>query len=198
MLTTILNNLQKLQKNRPDAYFESEKSNQVLKGFNHIQTLGNGFISYSHSGTTQNLTANTWTNLLNDGEGFNTTRDTFAPKGVTKLLDISTGFLDLTQLSVGDVVLVRNDYTITPSIDNALLEFRYEVESINGVFTLPKSLGRMDTGAGVEYRYGLDLDYIYIGSEIVKNTPIKLQIRVSEDSVVKNGGTIVHVLKLMT
>ena len=85
---------------------------------------GNGFIDYNNTGAPITLVANTWTTITNDGLGLSTNK-AYAPKGVTELMDVSTGAFDFTELEKGDGVYIRNDFTVVPSTNNALVEVRY-------------------------------------------------------------------------
>ena len=63
-------------------------------------------------------------------------------------MDNTTGYLDTSELNIGDTILVRNDFTITPQSNNANLEFRYELGSGQGLYFLEKTMPRLDLGSG--------------------------------------------------
>lgn len=156
----------------------------------------NGFIDYNDTATTSTpiiLPIDTWTTMTNDGLGA-FSNDNYAPNGVTELLNVSTGAIDIAELPLGSAILIRNDYTVTPSANNALLMFRY---SLGGPFpyTLEKTVGRLDAGSGIPYRFSLNSDYIYAGDENTRNSPIVLQIKLSAAGTVVNTGTVIQVLK---
>ena len=91
----------------------------------------NGFIDYNDAGTSTtpiSLVSGTWTTVTNDGLGAFTNKN-YPPEGVTELMDTSTGAFDPTELSFGDTMLIRNDFTITPSTNNTLVELRYHLGS---------------------------------------------------------------------
>ena len=100
------------------------KLNEVIASTNTQQ----GFIDYNDTSTTTTpltLLNDVWTNIPNDGLGAFTNK-TYAPTGVTELMDTSTGAIDTSELVLGDTILIRNDFQVTPSTNNALLELRYQ------------------------------------------------------------------------
>jgi len=157
---------------------------------------GNGFIDYNDTSTTASplaLLADTWTTIPNDGQGAFTNKN-FAPEGVTELMD-SQGRIDPTQLSLGDDFITRNDFRVSPNVNNALLEFRYELGSGAGLYQLETNIGRLDDGSGKYYRFSLTTDYIYMGDENTLNNPILLQVRLSTDGTLINAGSVIKVFK---
>ena len=154
---------------------------------------GIGFIDYNDASGSFTLSANTWTDLPNDGAGAFTNKS-YAPDGVTELMDSSTGYIDATQTKLGDVLLIRNDFTITPTTNNALLEFRYALGSGVGSYTLPTIIGRLDSGSGTPYRFTLRADKIYMGDDNTRLNPIKLQVRLSSNAAVTNAGTVITLI----
>jgi hypothetical protein len=154
---------------------------------------GIGFIDYNDASGSFTISANTWTDLPNDGAGAYTNK-TYAPDGVTELMDSSTGYIDPTQTTLGDVLLVRNDFTVNPNTNNALLEFRYSLGGGAGAYTLPTIIGRLDSGSGTDYRFTLRADKIYMGDDNTRLNPIKLQVRLSANATVTNAGTVITLI----
>jgi hypothetical protein len=140
------------------------------------------------------LSANTWTDIPNDGLGAFTNL-TYLPDGITNLLDVSTGYLDLSELELGDSVLIRNDFVVTPNQNRANLNFRYELGAGLGVYTLDYFVGRLDSGAGDEYRYNLYTHLIYLGDDNTRLNPIKLQLNLSKNGSFVNNGSAIQILK---
>jgi hypothetical protein len=140
------------------------------------------------------LVADTWTTLTNDGLGAFTNK-VFRPEDKDELLDTSTGYIDPTGLRLGDVLLVRNDYTVNPDTNNQLLEFRYVLGTGGGEYTLEASVRRLDAGSQVDYRQSLRVDYIYMGDDNTRNNPIKLQVRTSGAGSVVNNGSVIHLIR---
>ena len=154
-----------------------------------------GFIDYNDTSTSTtpiNLLANTWTDIPNDGLGAFTNKQ-FAPAGVDELMDTSTGYIDPTSLALGATLFIRNDYTIIPTTNNARQEFRYVLGTGGGEYTLEKTLGRLDSGAGNPYRSSLETDLIYMGDANTRDNPIKLQVKMSTDATLTNAGSVIVV-----
>ena len=102
----------------------------------------------------------------------------YKPAGVTELMDVSTGAIDPTELSLGDSILIRNDYVVNPATNNSLLEFRYSLGTGAGAYVLEKTVGRLDDGSGRDYRQSVSTDLIYMGdTEHKLTTLLLLQVR---------------------
>ncbi len=159
--------------------------------------IKNGFADYNDSSTSTTpvtLLANTWTDIPNDGLGSFTNLKSL-PFGVNQLMDTSTGYIDPTQLFIGDTIFIRNDYTITPSVNNSLLKFRYELGTGAGIYQLETIKGRLDSGSGVGYRLALKPDLIYMGDSNTKDNYIKIQVNLENDGTLENAGTVIQVIK---
>jgi hypothetical protein len=153
-----------------------------------------GFMDYNDTTGSISLTANTWTDIPNNGLGAFTNK-TYKPDGVTELMDVATGYIDVTELNLGESILIRNDYTVNPNTNNSLLEFRYELGTGAGTYTLEKIKGRLDSGSNQDYRFSLEPDLIYMGDTNTRNNPIKLQIRLSTNGTLTNAGSVIQLLK---
>lgn len=160
-----------------------------------IPTRVNGFGDYNDTTTGSTpitLSANTWTTITNDGAGAFTNLS-YLPTGVTQLMDTSTGSFDFSELALGDVVMIRNDFTVTPSTNNALLELRYQLGNGGGLYTLTTIIGRLDSGSGQPYRYSLVPQMIYMGDTNTRDNPVTLQLRLSSNGSVTNAGSAIGV-----
>ena len=158
---------------------------------------GNGIADYNDTSTSASpiaLVANTWTTIPNDGQG-SFTNLAYLPDGVTTLMDTSTGAFDFSQLSLGDNCFIRNDFTINPNINNSLLSLRYELGSGGGVYTLETIMGRLDSGSNQDYRFSLTPQMIYMGDTNTKDSPIKLQVKLSTNGTLVNAGTSIGVVR---
>ena len=160
----------------PDEYQVIDANNvevtidEIVVGINKIVACANaqvgaqnppsagGFMDYNDTSTTStpiNLSADTWTTIPNDGLGAFTNK-TYRPDGNSiELIDTATGSIDTTGLSLGDTILIRNDFTVVPNTNNASLLFRYQLGSGANSYTLEKRLGRLDEGSGSPYRFSL-------------------------------------------
>lgn len=154
----------------------------------------NGFIDYNDTTGNVSLIANTWTTVPNNGLGA-FTNTSFPPTGVTQLMDTSTGAIDTNQLSLGDTIIIRNDFKINPGTNNALLEFRYQLGAGAGLYTLETNIGRLDSGSGQDYRSALKSDLIYMGDDNTRLNPIVLQVKLSTNGTLLNAGSVIQVIK---
>ena len=159
-----------------------------------IDFVGSGFsglVDYNDSATSVtpiDLTAGTWTELTNDGLG-PFTNTTYATDKYPILS--GTGKLDISNVPLGSFLIIRPDYTITPSSNNASLEFRYTLGTGGSAYTLEKNEGRLDLGAGIPYRRALEAHFIYVGDTNTKDNPITLQVKLSSAGSVVNAGLAV-------
>ena len=156
--------------------------------------LTSGWIDYNDTTGDVAMLADTWTTIPNNGAG-PFSNATYRPSGVNQLLDTSTGAIDVSQLSLGDFILIRNDFTVTPTINNSALEFRYTLGAGLGAYTLEQSLGRLDRGSGVPYRFSLRIDSIYMGDTNTRDNPIGLQVKCSSAATLNNAGLVIEVVK---
>ena len=118
-----------------------------------------GFIDYNDTSTGISplvLVGNVWTPIPNNGLGAFTNKN-YKPSGITELMDTSTGKIDPTEIPLGSTILVRNDYTVTPNTNNALLEFRYTLGGGGGAYTLEKIIGRLDSGSVLVVRWSMQV-----------------------------------------
>ena len=153
-----------------------------------------GWIDYNDTTGDVPMLADTWTTIPNNGAG-PYSNSTYPPSGVNQLLNTSTGAIDVSGLSLGDFILIRNDFTVTPTINNSSLEFRYTLGAGLGAYTLEQSLGRLDRGSGVPYRFALRIDSIYMGDTNTRDNPIGLQVKCSSDATLNNAGLVIEVVK---
>ena len=158
---------------------------------------GQGFIDYNDTSTTATplvLSSDVWTTIPNDGLG-SFSNDTYKPDGVTELMNVASGAIDPTELTLGDTMLIRNDFVVTPGTNNTLLEFRYTLGTGGGSYTLEKIIGRLDSGSGQPYRFSLATDLIYLGDLNTRDNPIILQAKLSANGTLINAGSAIQVLK---
>lgn len=155
---------------------------------------GQGFIDYNDTTGSVSLTENTWTTIPNNGEG-SFTNKAYKPEGVTEFMDVSTGAIDASEVDLGDTIVVRNDFTVNPNTNNALLKFRYSLGTGGSAYTLETTIARLDNGSGVDYRFSLKPDLIYMGDSNTKDNPISLQVKLSAAGTLINSGSVIQLLK---
>lgn len=154
----------------------------------------NGFVDYNNASATVALTPDVWVQLPNDTVGA-FTNENYPPIGFVSLMDPATGKIDPTDLDLGDFLVIRNDFEITPSSNNAAVEFQYTLGSGAGSYTLTQQLGRLDRGSGIPYRFSLRTDMIYMGDTNTRDNPIGLEVRCTAAATVSNAGIAIGVVK---
>jgi len=152
-----------------------------------------GFMDYNDATGAVALVADTWTTIDNDGAG-SFTLSTYKPDGVTDLVNVANGALDFSGLALGEALLIRNDFTIVPSVNNVYLQFRYNLGTGGGAYSLDRQLGSMSNGAGISYRHVFET-YIYMGDSNTRDNPGVLQVNVSEASTFTNAGSVIHLFR---
>jgi len=156
---------------------------------------GNGLVDYNDAATAVtpiSLTADTWTTLTNDGLGL-FTNTAYAPSGSLPMI-AGTGQIDVSRLPLGSWVVIRPDYTVTPSSNNSSLEFRYQLGTGAGSYTLEVTEGRLDLGAGIPYRRALNAHFVYLGDANTRDNDISLQVKLSGSGSVVNAGVAIGVV----
>lgn len=180
-----------------------EDSNTVLycNGVDWIEVGGGGsstrkqgFIDYNDTTGSISLVANTWTTIPNNGQGA-FSNDSYRPDSVTEFMDVATGAIDVSELELGDSIIIRNDYQVNPNTNNALLEFRYSLGGGGNEYVLSTTKGRLDDGSGKNYRFNLGTDLIYMGDTNTKDNPIFLQVRLSTNGTLLNAGSVIQLIK---
>ena len=161
---------------------------------NLVSESAGGFMDYNDTTGDVSLTADTWVQIPNDGLGAFTNK-TYKPSSVTEFMDVSDGSIDVSELVLGDTVLIRNDFTITPQTNNTLLKFRYSLGTGGSVYTLETILGRLDAGSGIPYRFSLEPDLIYMGDLNTKDSPIKLEVNLSGNGTLNNAGSVIQLMR---
>ena len=150
-----------------------------------------GFVDYNNASGDVSLTSETWTDVPNDTLG-SFTNVNYIPSNVTSLIDDSTGYLDFTELELGQEISVRNDFTITPNTNNALLQVRYVLGTGAGEYALLFWSERLDSGSGIDYQRVITFP-IYMGDTNTRDNPGKLQVKLSTPGTLNNSGSYISV-----
>lgn len=148
-----------------------------------------GFIDYNDTTGDVELSADTWTDVPNDGQG-EFSNSTYKPTGVNSLMDTSTGYLDFSELNLGSELIIRNDFTVTPQTNNALLEVRYLLGQGAGEYPLLFWSERLDNGSGIGYQR-VPIFAIYMGDLNTQGGVGKLQVKLSADGTLNNSGSYI-------
>ena len=158
--------------------------------FNYAQAKM-GFVDYNDASGDVSLTADTWTDVPNDTLG-SFTNTTYLSPNLTTLIDDSTGYLDFTELDLGQEVSIRNDFIVTPNTNNALLQVRYVLGTGAGEYALLFWSERLDSGSGIDYQRVITFP-IYMGDTNTRDNPGKLQINLSAPGTLNNNGSYISV-----
>ena len=153
-----------------------------------------GFIDYNDNTGEIDLTSDTWTDVPNNGAGAFTNK-AYAPNGITELLDVSTGYLDFTELELGDSIQVRIDFKVNPNINNATLECRYVLGNGGGEYALTVFEKRLDRGSGIDYDANKGSFLIYMGDDNTRLNAGKLQVKLSSNGKLTNAGVAIQIFK---
>lgn len=156
----------------------------MLNGQLNLAQKGGGWADYNN-GPPQAVLAGVWTQLTNNGLGA-LTNTAFLPKGVTKLWDTGTNMLDFSGLRVGDIVRLRSDLHVVPTVNNAYFHIRVWFLG-DGGWALDKREARMDEGAGITYPLIEDLRF-YIGSESMRTSGARIEVQCGCDVEVQVNG----------
>ena len=151
-----------------------------------------GWIDYNDTSAAVSLTADTWTDIPNNGAGAFSNRSPLPlAGGITDLVDTNTGYLDFSNFKIGDYVLIRHDFFVTPSTNNSTLQFRYFVGQTGQEYPLNLSIPRLDRGSGIPYQE-VGLFYIYIGDENTRLGGARLQVNLSTSGSLNNNGMVIQ------
>ncbi len=157
-----------------------------------------GFIDYNDtttSATPLSMTDGAWVQLTNDGLGAFTNKS-YPPDGVTELMSTPGGALDFSELSLGDDILIRNDYYVVPDVDQSTLDIKYDLGFGANAYTLERTVAQLALGSGIAYRQTGIVDYIYMGDENTLLNSVTISIRVTgANATCVNYGSVIKVSK---
>ena len=153
---------------------------------------GLGFIDYNSTNAAFSVTSDTWTTVENNGLGASTNK-TYTLPSAPEVMD-SQGRIIFDNLSLGDSLVVRTDISVTPTVNGAAIDYRWQLGTGGGLYTLPSFLGTLANGAGVAVRF-LFMSYIYAGDSNTYDNPVELQIHSSEACTVNNSGSAIQILQ---
>ena len=159
-----------------------------------VSRNGSAIYNDTATATTPIVLPNTtaWTSLTNDGAGPETELR-HLPPGVDQLMDTPSGAINVTQLDEGDMIYIRQDYTVTPSINNSVLEARYTAGAGGGAFILAGFVAILAAGSGVGYQQALVTHSIVMGNPNTIANPIIFQLRLQGGGTVVNTGSLIDV-----
>lgn len=154
--------------------------NEIKTSVNAIYDTLGGVAFYEDattSGTPINLGQNTYTDLTNDKAGSGTLT-TYKPSYVTgDLWDSATNTIDLDEIPVGSVVLVRIDYDITTGTANTRMDSRVYFPDTSKSLEFAHDL---ISSSGDEVRYSRTTQFFVTAA--IKTTGAKIQVKVDKSN----------------
>lgn len=150
-----------------------------------------GFLDYNHSGASQTIQQNTWTDIQNDDGGLYGKKN-FRPYGVARLMDTSSGHIMMDELNNGDILVVRSDFVINPNVNGTYVQFRLKFGAGWGVYYLTRQIGSLSNGGGVDYSVEFS-NVLYIGDDNTRLNPGVPQIYCSDQATFTNTGMVIFV-----
>lgn len=166
----------------------------ILDGNNYIidktggvvgENIRIGLYAYEDTQAAQNLVANTYQVLSNNGLGSNTFKDPLP--SIPELYNVVTDRFDFSSLNIGDVVKIRIDLDATTVASNNVLDCRMVLgEGQAGEYSLPFFSSSYFKNSGT-YQIVDEIE-IYIGNDLTKNNPAYIEIKSDgADTILNNG-----------
>lgn len=152
--------------------------NEIKASVNSLYDTRGGFAFYEDTATSStpiNLTQDTWTDLTNNKAGTGT-ETSYKPTYITgDLWDSATNTIDLSEVPVGKVVLVRNDYDITSGAANTRMDSRlYFPDTTKSV----EFAHDLIATSGSEVRYSRTTQFFVTSA--IKTSGVKIQVKVDK------------------
>jgi len=169
--------------NATDAETRLAKADKCRVGFADYNDLG------THTTPLSITSTSGWTILPNDKLG-PFTNDSFLPEGVPDVL--GSNVLDLSHLSLGDMINIREDVTVTTTSPNQVVSTQMRVAVGSPIeFTIPFTSSQYKL-AGT---YNLNrFNGLYIGSVDVRDYPAQLEISSDGNATVVVNGWYIQLL----
>ncbi len=154
--------------------------NEIKTSTNALYDTLGGFAFYEDTATTAtpiNLSQDTWTDLTNNKAGTGT-ETTYKPTYITgDLWDSATNTIDLSEVPVGKVILVRNDYDITTGAANTRMDSRlYFPDTTKSV----EFAHDLIATSGDEVRYSRTTQFFVTSA--IKTSGVKIQVKVDKNN----------------
>ena len=154
--------------------------NEVKTSVNALYDDQGGFAFYEDTATAStpiNLASDTWTDLTNDKAGSGTLT-THKPSYITgDLWDSATNTIDLSEVPVGKVMLIRNDYDITTGAANTRMDSRLYFPDTSKSVEFAHDL---ISSSGDEVRYSRTTQFFVTAA--IKTTGVKIQVKVDKNN----------------
>ena len=154
--------------------------NEIKTSTNALYDTLGGFAFYEDTATTTtpiNLSQDTWTDLTNNKAGSGTLTS-HKPSYITgDLWNSATNTIDLSEVPVGKVLLIRNDYDITTGAANTRMDSRlYFPDTTKSV----EFAHDLISSSGDEVRYSRTTQFFV--SSAIKTSGVKIQVKVNKNN----------------
>lgn len=171
---------------------EAKNSGAAFTSVNNLHT--NGFADYNDAATALtpiSPTASTWTKMTNDTLG-GFTNTAYLPTGVTDLWDESANQFDFTQLSLGDQVDIRFDFSSATTSVNQVVKARLQLGIGGSPYTLEFEDNIFKTVGTYPNVRWLG---VYMGDANTRDNPAELQVWSDATSTFVNNGFYIRVIR---
>jgi hypothetical protein len=165
--------------------------NEIKTSVNAIYDDKGGFANYEDVATLTTpivLSADTWTNITNDKQGEHTT-EVYKPAYVTgSLWNSATSKIDLTEVPIGKVVLLKVDFQITETANNTVLE----CQMVGGGHTMQILTTEMKFQNDTHH-YAVS-NMIWVEDAAMQTAGMSIQLKTSNNSEVEIHNIMITVL----
>jgi hypothetical protein len=165
--------------------------NEIKTSVNAIYDDKGGFANYEDVATLTTpivLSADTWTNITNDKQGEHTT-EVYKPAYVTgSLWNSATSKIDLTEVPIGKVVLLKVDFQIVQTANNTVLE----CQMVGGGHTMQILTTEMKFQNDTHH-YAVS-NMIWVEDAAMQTAGMSIQLKTSNNSEVEIHNIMITVL----
>jgi hypothetical protein len=165
--------------------------NEIKESVNAIYDDKGGFANYEDTATLSTpivLSADTWTNITNDKQGEHTT-EVYKPAYVTgSLWNSATSKIDLTEVPIGKVVLLKVDFQITETANNTVLE----CQMVGGGHTMQILTTEMKFQSGTHH-YSIT-NMVYVEDAAMQTAGLNIQLKTSSNSQVEMHNIMITII----
>lgn len=165
--------------------------NEIKESVNAIYDDKGGFANYEDVATLTTpivLTANVWTNITNDKQGEHTT-EVYKPTYVTgSLWNSATSKIDLSEVAVGKVVLIKVDFKIVETSNNTILQGQL----IGGGHSMQLLTTEMKFASGTHH-YSIT-NMVYVEDAAMQTAGLNIQLKTSSNSEVEMHNIMITIL----
>lgn len=171
----------------------------TIKGY--LQSNGGDGFSGGWADYNDNATSGTPLNVTGGGAAVVLTNDALGvytntahlPSGVDRLWDPSTNNFDWSGLSIGDMVDIRIDITVTTASNNTAIDIDLELGTGGSVYTIP-FISEQDFKTSAAHKI-VEFNGIYIGDSNTKDNGGRFKISADKNCTVTVNGWYVRCIR---